>query len=57
MSGPRESLPNRILQFANLVFGVSGNEQFVVSACKSECHDEQDDLYLGRPKATSRRKD
>lgn len=57
MSGPRESLPNGILQFANLVFGVSGNEQFVVSACKSEYHDEQDDVYLGRPKATRRRKD
>lgn len=29
------------------MFGVSGNEQFVISACKSECHDEQDDVYLG----------
>lgn len=57
MNGPRESVPNGILQFANLVFGVSGNEQFVVSACKSECHDEQDNVHLGWPKATSRRKD
>lgn len=57
MNGPRESVPNGILQFANLVFGVSGNERFVVSACKSECHDEKDDVYLGRPKATSHRID
>lgn len=46
MNGPGQGVPNGILQFANLEFGVSGNKKFVISACESECHDESEMMYI-----------